>query len=70
MILVEEAAIPPGRKSFVSKFCELTDYGTSEILSYSLHTGMFLTRNGGKYRLSDEQIEHLAGPSADPSERI
>lgn len=62
--------MPNDRKEFVKKFCDLTEYGQTEILSYSLHTGMFLTRNGGRYRMQDGQVNHIAGPSPDPTERV
>lgn len=71
MIPVEE--VPPldqDRRQFIRSFYERTEYGPSDVLSYSLHTGMFLTRNGGRYKLNGEDLEHLSGPSADPSERI
>lgn len=71
MIPVEESTDLSGdRKLLVSEFCNLTDYGSSEILSFSSHSHLFLTRNGGLYKLENGKIEHLRGPSPDPSERI
>lgn len=71
MIRVDELPqLLPDRKLIVSRFLELTDYGRSEILAFSTKTGIFLTRNGGKYQLENDQIRHIAGPSPDPAERI
>lgn len=53
------------------QFCEATGYGPSEILSLSFSTKIFLTKNGGKYQVrGDGSIQYLAGPPADPDERI
>ena len=54
----------------VHYFLKLTGYGPSDILSLSYSTGIFLTRNGGKYRLEDNRIIHMAGPDPDPSQRL
>lgn len=71
MIPVEAPPLREDRKAFLAVFLEKTQYGPSNILSYSTYTGEVLTRNGGKYRLvEDDKLEHLAGPSPDPSERI
>jgi hypothetical protein len=70
MIPVESPPLTDDRKRFLAAFMEETEYGPSAILSYSTMTGEVLTRNGGHYKLLDNKIEHLAGPSPDPSERI
>lgn len=71
MIPVEAPPLRDDRRRFLAAFMEDTEYGPSEILSYSLYTGQVLTRNGGKYRVdADGQVHQLAGPSADSSERL
>lgn len=70
MMPVKEVPLTEDRKKMLSLFMEKTEYGPSEILAYSTTTGMVLTRNGGKYKLDGDKVEHLAGPSSDPSERI
>jgi len=54
----------------VRHFLQLTSYGPSDILSLSYYTRTFLTRNGGRYRLEENRVIHLAGPDPDPSERL
>lgn len=51
-------------------FLRLTGYGPDDLLSLSYETNTFLTRGGGKYRLKDNRVIHLAGPSPDPEERM
>lgn len=71
MIPVEQLPLKEDRKRFLAAFMEKTDYGPSEILSYSTSTGLVMTRNGGRYQVdADGQVEHIAGPSPDPSERL
>jgi len=57
-------------KEFVKELLQKTGYGYSEILSVSYSDRIVLMRNGGKYKMVDDEIEHLAGPSPDPSERM
>ncbi len=53
------------------QFLEITAYGDSDILAYNPKTRFFITRNGGRYQLSEAgKILHLAGPSPDPTERL
>lgn len=71
MIRVEELLpMSEDRRRLMSIFFRLTDYGPSDILAFSSATGTFLTRNGGKYRIVEGHLDHLAGPSPDPSERV
>jgi len=70
MIPVDQLPLKADRRRFLSEFMKETQYGPSEILSYNILTGLILTRNGGKYRFNDGNVDHLAGPSPDPSERI
>lgn len=53
------------------QFLELTGYGDRDILAFNPDTRYFLTRNGGRYQLTElGRIMHLAGPSPDPTERL
>jgi len=53
------------------QFLELTGYGDRDIIAFNPTTGYFLTRNGGRYQLTElGKIMHLAGPSPDPTERL
>lgn len=70
MIPVDAPPLKDDRRQFLAAFMKETEYGPSEILSFNTSTGMVLTRNGGKYQFQEGQLEHLAGPSPDPSERI
>jgi hypothetical protein len=53
------------------KFLEITGYGDSDIVAFNPRTGDFLTRNGGRYKMTDTgKVLHLNGPSPDPTERM
>jgi hypothetical protein len=52
-----------------SRFFDQSGYGPSDLLSLNYSTGIFLTRNGGKYRVSGDALEWLAGPSPSVEER-
>lgn len=53
------------------EFLEVSGYGDRDILAYNPTTRFFITRNGGRYQLTDSgKILHLAGPSPDPTERL
>jgi hypothetical protein len=58
------------RYDILNQFLEKSGYGFPEVLSLSHEDNTFLMRNGGKYRMVDGEIEHLAGPSPDPNERL
>lgn len=70
MTHLEETRKRQLERGFVLKFLEHTGYSKNDILSLSFETNIILTRNGGKYRVENDHIEHIAGPSPDPSERI
>lgn len=72
MTLVEERPITANSEHHkaLMRFCQLTGYSANDILSLSYETNTFLVRNGGKYKLVNGKIEHLAGPSPDPNERM
>lgn len=58
-------------ESLREQFLELTGYGDGDILAFNPSTRNFLTRNRGKYRVTETgKILHLAGPSPDPTERF
>lgn len=61
---------PSYRRGLLLKFLEFTGYSQNDILSLSFETNVVLTRNGGKYRVENDGIKHIAGPSPDPEERI
>lgn len=61
---------PVEKIDFVNDFLERTGYGYNDLLAFSRETNTFLMKNGGKYKLVGNEVEHLAGPSPDPSERI
>jgi hypothetical protein len=58
------------RIDFIREVLQQTGYSSEDILSLSISDRIIMMRNGGKYRLADGEIEHLAGPSPDPSERM
>lgn len=71
MIRVEDIELPADRRELLSQFFERTSYGNFDLLSFSSSARLFLTRNGGRYHMTEDgEIEHLSGPSPDPSERI
>lgn len=70
MTLVERPITTPEQQQLLYKFLNLTGYGPDDILSLSYETNIFLTRNGGKYKVSKRGIVHLDGPNWDPTERM
>jgi len=55
---------------WLRELLEKTGYGLSDLLSLSITGKIALMRNGGKYQMVRGEIEHLAGPSPDPNERM
>jgi len=53
-----------------SRFFELTGYGPSDILAFNPKTKIFMTRNGGQYRLTEaDTISYIDGPPWEAEER-
>jgi hypothetical protein len=58
------------QEGLLEHFLFTAGYGRSDLLSLNYQTRIFLTRNGGKYRVeADGKIKRLAGPHWDPEER-
>jgi hypothetical protein len=54
-----------------SQFLEKTGYARSDILAWNFFTRRFMTRNGGQYEMTEDgEINHIAGPSWDPEDRL
>lgn len=72
MTLVDDTPITTNsrQRRSLRAFLEKSGYGPSDILSLNYETNIFLTRGGGKYKLQNHRVIRLAGPSADPEERI
>jgi hypothetical protein len=63
--------VPPEHRLLREKFLEDTGYGSHDLLSLNYQTRIFLTMNGGKYRVeTDGSIEHLGGPPPDVADRF
>ena len=58
------------RHKFLAELLDKTGYALSDVLSLNILDRIVLMRNGGKYKMVAGEIEHLAGPSPDPSERM
>lgn len=58
------------QRAALNTFCRKTGYSTRDILSLNYDTGIFLTRNGGQYKLKGEKITHMAGPAKNASGRL
>ena len=56
--------------TLIDQFMDVTQYSRTEVLAWNPTTKLFLTRNGGLYRMSEREVEHLKGPPPDPEERI
>jgi len=68
--LLQEPNLTTEQKELKQTFFEETGYGLDDLLSLNFTTRVFLTRNGGKYRVDeDRSIAHLAGPAPDVSDR-
>lgn len=53
------------------EFLEITGYGDDDVLAFNPSTGEVSTRNGGLYRISETgKVEHISGPSPDPTDRL
>lgn len=69
--LLKEPELNEDQRALRQQFFEETGYGGSDILSLSYNTKSVMTQNGGLYRIKEDgTIDHLAGPSPDPSERF
>ena len=60
--LLQEPQLTEEQIALRTQFFSATGYGPSDLLSLNYQSRDFLTRNGGRYRLSAEGIQHLAGP--------
>ncbi len=60
--MLQEAPLTDEQSTLRSQFFEATGYGPSDILSLNYQYREFLTRNGGHYQLTTDDIVHLAGP--------
>lgn len=60
--LLQELTLTESQVELRSKFFAATGYGPSDILSLNYSTREFLTVNGGRYRITGEGLQHLAGP--------
>ena len=73
MTVVEDLPITTAQwqREMLKSFLTQTGYGPSELLSLNYQTREFYTRNGGKYFMDDDgKVNHISGPSEDPSERM
>lgn len=66
-----DTELDPVQEMVRQDFLESTGYGDRDILAFNPNTRFFITRNGGRYRLTETgKVLHIAGPSPDPSERL
>lgn len=68
--LLDEPQVNEDQQAIRSRFCEVTGYGRSDILSLNYATGMFLTFNGGKYQLVGDEVKYISGPPVDMEDRM
>lgn len=68
--LLKEPELNKIQNALRRRFLRATGYGWSDVLSLNYTTGIFLTRNGGKYQVVDDQVNYLAGPAIDPEDRM
>jgi hypothetical protein len=67
--LLQEPQLTEEQTALRSQFFSATGYGPSDLLSLNYSTHEFLTTNGGRYRLTGDGIQHLAGPPPALEER-
>lgn len=67
--LLQEPNLTIEQEDLKQTFFEETGYGSDDLLSMNYGTRIFLTRNGGKYRVDGRAIAHLAGPPPDVADR-
>lgn len=68
--LLQEPNLTTEQEELKQTFFEETGYGVDDLLSLNFSTRVFLTRNGGKYRVHEDQsISHLSGPPPDVADR-
>lgn len=68
--LLKEPELNKLQNGLRRRFLRATGYGWSDVLSLNYTTGIFLTRNGGKYQVLNDRVEHLAGPAVDTEDRM
>jgi hypothetical protein len=67
--LLKEPSLTSEQGDLKEAFFEATGYSSDDLLSFNFGTRIFLTRNGGKYRVDPDGIAHLAGPAPDVADR-
>lgn len=54
----------------VQRFLAGSGYGRQDILARNYRTGIFMTRNGGRYRVAPSgRVSWISGPALEPEER-
>jgi hypothetical protein len=74
MQTIGEVQYSDAQRALISVFLEHSGYGERDLLSLNFSTGVFMTRNGGRYQIkgkdSDTTVKWLAGPPVDPEYRL
>jgi hypothetical protein len=68
--LLSEPELNEAKRKLRSQFFNESGYGPEDVLALNYETGIFLTRNGGKYQLKDGKFIRLEGPALEVEERM
>lgn len=59
------------QQTLISAFLKQTGYGERDILALNFSTKIFMTRNGGRYHLQEnQQVKWIEGPPVDAEYRL
>lgn len=67
--LLKDPEVTADQQLMKNIFFEHTGYGSEDLLAFNYATRVFFTKNGGKYRVEAQGIEHLSGPPPDVADR-
>lgn len=67
---VETPSLTSDQARMTQKFLRASGYGRDDILARNYRTGIFMTVNGGKYRVAPSgRVGWISGPALEPEER-
>lgn len=66
-----EVQFSDAQRELILAFCMDTGYGERDILAVNFATRMFMTKNGGKYHLQeDNHVKWIFGPPVEVEYRL
>jgi hypothetical protein len=69
-MLFDSALLTEEQRFMKHIFFEKTGYGENDLLSVNFNTGIFMTRNGGHYKLVNKEVKWIKGPAVLLEDRL